>query len=163
MTAEGRALSKATGAGFSAQTWLENDGDLPVQSRAAQRHMPPLDVGGVTISHVVGRGWKSRVPDACAQSDIVILNQIWEAELPPDCTLIDASFLQQSGSLAIAPLLKARRDGVQVVTAYGESGMRLWNTQALRAGAHRSAAHRQALMRRGVLGTTIYPKNSRGQ
>jgi competence protein ComEC len=136
MTAEGRALNKEKGSGFAAQTWLENDGDVPVQAIAAERHMPPLDIGGVRVAHIVGRGWKERIPEACRRHDIVILNQIWEGTPQYGCTLLDLSYLRRSGSLAFGPNQERINLGIRMTTAYGASGVRLWNTPDLRREAH---------------------------
>jgi competence protein ComEC len=132
LTAEGRALSKKSGAGFAAQTWLENDGDLPIQALAAARHMPPLDVGGVKISHVTGRGWRDRLPEACRTHDIVIVNQFWDGAPLWGCKLLDLSYLRRSGALAFTPLEAHPRRGARVMTAYGAAGVRLWNSFELR-------------------------------
>jgi competence protein ComEC len=132
LTGEGRALSKKSGAGFAAQTWLENDGDLPIQALAAARHMPPLDVGGVKIAHVTGRGWRDRLPEACRTHDIVIVNQIWDGAPLWGCELLDLSYLRRSGALAFTPLEAHPLRGARVMTAYGAAGVRLWNSSELR-------------------------------
>ncbi|PTQ74476.1 competence protein ComEC [Celeribacter persicus] len=128
MGPEGRALSKPRGSGFAATVWLENDGDLPDQERAAARAMPPLDVGPLRVRHVTGRGWQEAVHAACAEADLVIVNQLWEGRAPQTCLLADLGMLRQSGALAVSH----EDDGVTIRTAYAASGVRLWNTPALR-------------------------------
>ncbi|WP_370628994.1 hypothetical protein [Celeribacter sp. PS-C1] len=128
MASEGRALSKPKGAGFAATVWLENDGDVPDQAMAAQRSMPALDVGPVRVVQVTGRGWQEVAREACGIADLVILNKLWEEERPDDCLLIDLGFLRESGALALSEM-----DGeVRLRTAYAVSGVRYWNTPALR-------------------------------
>lgn len=135
MGLDGRALSKAQGSGFAAMVWLENDGDLPDQERAAARTMPPLDVGPLRVRHVTGRGWQEAVRAACAEADLVIVNQLWDEDMPEGCLLADLGMLRQSGSLAVSQT----GETVTIRTAYAASGLRLWNTPALR-GAHAPSA-----------------------
>jgi competence protein ComEC len=156
LTAEGRALNKSTGAGFSAQTWLENDGDIPVQSIAAERAMPVLDVGNVRIAHVTGRGWRDRLPDVCAKHDVVILNQVWDGAPLEYCILFDAAFLRQSGALAMVPHKKDKiSGGIEVTTALGASGLRLWNSAELRTASPRTAKKLRPELQQKTLGMII--------
>lgn len=128
MSAEGRALSKPKGAGFAATVWLENDGDVPDQAMAAARGMPPLDVGPVRVAQVTGRGWQDTAREVCGAADVVIVNKLWEEEMPKGCLLIDLGFLRQSGALA----LSEAGGEVRLITAYAASGVRYWNTPDLR-------------------------------
>ncbi|WP_417263649.1 ComEC/Rec2 family competence protein [Celeribacter sp.] len=128
MSAEGRALSKPKGAGFAATVWLENDGDAPDQAMAAARHMPPLDVGPLRVAQVTGRGWQDVAREVCGTAGVVIVNKLWEEEMPKDCLLIDLGFLRQSGALA----LSEAGGEVRLITAYAASGVRYWNTPDLR-------------------------------
>ncbi|RPE71191.1 competence protein ComEC [Pacificibacter maritimus] len=132
MTAEGRALNKDTGGSFAASSWLENDGDFPSQTKAAARYMPPLGLSGISIAHVSGRGWQARADAACKSYDIVILNQDldFSAELP--CLMLDLSYLERSGSLAFF----ADPDGIQIQTAHGASGIRLWTAPDISIGRY---------------------------
>ncbi|WP_434286644.1 ComEC/Rec2 family competence protein [Celeribacter sp. SCSIO 80788] len=147
MGLDGRALSKAQGSGFAATVWLENDGDLPDQERAATRTMPPLDVGPLKVRHVTGRGWQEAVRAACAEADLVIVNQLWDEDMPEGCLLADLGMLRQSGSLAVSQT----GETVTIRTAYAASGLRLWNTPALR-GAHAPSARE---VRAGLLSTAM--------
>ncbi|WP_460273249.1 ComEC/Rec2 family competence protein [Celeribacter sp. ULVN23_4] len=143
MTLEGRALSKPSGSGFAAGVWLENDGDVPDQEAAAARQMPVLDVGPLSIRHVTGRGWQEAARDACAEADLVIVNQIWEGARPGPCLLADLSLLRDSGALAISE----EGEAVVLRTAYAASGVRLWNTPDLRGDRAVSAREvRKALL-----------------
>lgn len=149
MTAEGRALSKPKGAGFAATVWLENDGDLPDQAMAAARTMPALDVGGLRIRHVTGRGWQARVVDACREADLVVVNQPWEGTGPTGgCLLVDQAFLTESGAVAVS----VARDGVALRTSAAASGLRQWNTPALRWERPQTARAAQADLPVGVMG-----------
>lgn len=108
MTPAGRALSKPRGDGFSALSWLENDGDLADQATAAAR--PGLvrttgearvDLDGVRITHLSGRGTLDRLAAACETADLVILAR----EVPGvhDCLVMDAVKLRETGALAVYP------------------------------------------------------------
>ncbi|AJE46302.1 ComEC/Rec2 family competence protein [Celeribacter indicus] len=154
MGAEGRALSKATGSGFAAEVWLENDGDLPDQAMAAARPMPPLDIGGLRIAHVTGRGWQARAAAACAAQDLVIVNRLWEGPPPPGgCLLADLGFLRASGALAVGET----RGGVRLRTAQAAAGTRLWTAPALRGPGAPSAAAAQAALPQGASGLLFDP------
>ncbi|SDE85711.1 competence protein ComEC [Celeribacter baekdonensis] len=153
MGAEGRVLNKAKGAGFVASVWLENDGDFADQITAAARDMPVLDLSGLRIAHVSGRGWQEATRTACASHDFVVVNQLWEEAVPEGCLLIDVGFLRQSGALALAP----RGDTVEMRTAYATSGVRLWNTPALRGPRAGEAREARDALPPMVLGTRFTP------
>ena len=108
---EGRALSRPSGAGFAAEAWLQDDGDLALQPDAAARPGFSGDAKarwfhlgnwrGVTLA---GKHAVLGLADACASADIVVLS----AALPPDmaqpqgCIVLDQAVLQQTGALAIS-------------------------------------------------------------
>ncbi|MFD2856367.1 hypothetical protein ACFSZS_18595 [Seohaeicola zhoushanensis] len=77
MTGEGRALSKAKGAGFIAQVWLENDGDAASQAEAAlrwpdqPRGIRSFTAQGREIVHVIGKKAAAGFT-ACAPGQLVI-------------------------------------------------------------------------------------------
>ncbi len=103
---EGRALSKAKGAGFAARTWLENDGDLVQQDSAALRQgfvEDPLGqrfrLGGVE-GLLVSPKTDPATPNLCRTARIVIVP--FPAE-DTGCLLIDESRLAKTGTLAIYP------------------------------------------------------------
>lgn len=159
MTAEGRALSKSSGSGFAAQSWLENDGDHPDQYAAALRNLPPLDVSGVTFAHVIGRGWQQSVVQSCASHDVVIVNKRWDADWPDNCYIFDASFLGESGALAIDP----RDNGFVLKTSLGETGVRLWSAPELRRDPAVSARAIQQSTDRPIFGALFYVETSNGR
>ncbi|MFN4129944.1 MAG: ComEC/Rec2 family competence protein, partial [Paracoccaceae bacterium] len=125
---EGRALSAPSGAGFAAQNWLENDGDLAAQDVAAARTGMEGAVGlrrfvaaGVTGVALKGKGAASRVAQACAAADLVVIS-LPVAVVPEGCLLLDPDRLRGSGTLALYRVA----DGLKVVPTFG--GRRLWSS-----------------------------------
>lgn len=151
MTAEGRALNKASGGRFAALSWLENDGDFPDQSAAAARNMPSLDLSGVRIAHVTGRGWRQNAKTACTTHDIVIVNKKWEEDWSNDCFMFDLSYLNTSGSLSFV----VKDNQVVVTTALGAAGVRLWSADALRRDPRQSTRDIRDMQTRPVYGLTF--------
>ncbi|GLS88019.1 hypothetical protein GCM10010873_29930 [Cypionkella aquatica] len=108
---EGRALSAAQGAGFSAESWLQGDGDLSLQTEAYQRTGFSGPKGarvfaidgwrGIALGGKVGAQAFSA---ACAQADLVIM----PAAIAPvesgaaGCIVIGRKMLDQTGSLAVS-------------------------------------------------------------
>ena len=104
---EGRALSAATGGGFAAQNWLENDGDLADQKLAAaragftgKRGEKWFEVGGLRVVSLTGKAASGKLDAACASGALVILAALAEAA-PAGCRLIDQSILRETGALAV--------------------------------------------------------------
>ncbi|WP_233488930.1 ComEC/Rec2 family competence protein [Rhodovulum sp. 12E13] len=129
MGPEGRVLSKSRGDGFSAEVWLENDGDMASQDEAADRPGLPgtvqerrLDVAGLRVAHVTGRDRAARAGAACAWADLLIVNTALEAPQEGGCLLLDAAALRETGAVAIHD--DAR--GARLVTAAERAGARLW-------------------------------------
>ena len=94
--AEGRAMSSAKGAGFSADSWLENDGDLAAQDIAAARvgfagpkGARSFDVAGVKGIHLKGKAAMALLPEACDKADFVII-AAQVKEMPAQCQVIDS-------------------------------------------------------------------------
>jgi competence protein ComEC len=133
MTEQGRVLNKPKGDGFSADNWLEDDGDPASQPAAFERGAPQpvrgqfdARIGAQRIAHLSGKGATTRARDLCS-------NGIWiftAAKIDPrpdtagNCSLWDATTLRKSGSLAAYVT-----DGaLQIVTAKEAAGRRLWNT-----------------------------------
>jgi competence protein ComEC len=128
---EGRAMSSATGAGFAAQSWLENDGDLADQKTAAAR--PGFDGPRAVRSFLLGphravllkgKGAAQAVAPACAGADLVILGAP-APDAPEGCRVIDGDALRESGPLAIW----AEADGALRIVET-ESARRLWSGRA---------------------------------
>ncbi len=127
---QGRALSAPRGAGFAAESWLADDGDLALQSEAAlrvgfaggktQRGFEIAGLRGVVLS---GKQAALAVKSACAAFDLVVLPQRYgPAPIKPEgCTVIDAGLLNQSGALAG----RVQDDGLLLVPVH--SGTRVWS------------------------------------
>ena len=110
--AQGRALSTGSGAGYAAETWLQDDGDLALPAAAALR--PGFDgpkgvrrftlngVEGVALS---GKAGLAALPEACATAALVVLaaSQPGPQTAPGPCLLIDRAWLRQSGAVALQP------------------------------------------------------------
>jgi len=125
---EGRALSKPSGEGFVARSWLENDGDRITQDMAFER--PGLDgarglqvaeVSGDRFILVTGRGWAERIAPACAEGWVIVPQIV--ADAPEDCRLLDRRALARSGALAVYP----GSDGPRLVAA--NRAERLWTAR----------------------------------
>ena len=125
---EGRVLSAPRGAGFAAQNWLENDGDLATQEAAAARpgmEGPPsarrFVVAGVTGVALKGKGAAQRVAEACAVADLVVISVPVDV-IPEGCVLLDPDRLRGSGTLALYPVA----EGARVEPTYGSQ--RIWSS-----------------------------------
>ena len=127
---EGRALSAPKGGGFAAENWLQNDGDLTLQTEAAERpgFAGPkgerwFDLAGLRVVGLAGKGAAAKLAEACRTADLVILAA--EAETAPEgCALIDQTILAATGPLAVWP--EAR--GLSLKTTKG--ARRLWSPPA---------------------------------
>jgi competence protein ComEC len=104
---EGRALSAASGGGFAAETWLENDGDLSLQRLAADRAGFTgakgerwFTLAGLPAVALSGKGAAAKLPGLCGKAGLVILADRVEAP-PQGCPLIDVTVLSGTGPLAV--------------------------------------------------------------
>ena len=108
---EGRALSWPKGAGFSAKSWLEDDGDLALPEEAARRAgfagpkgARSFEIGGVRGEVLSGKAALEGLAAACARTDFVIVpSQLGPAPKVPGCFVIDRQFLDRSGALELRP------------------------------------------------------------
>lgn len=109
MGAEGRALSAPRGAGFAAEAWLADDGDLADANAAAlrpgfegEKSARRFALGGLRGVVLSGKAAAEAVAAACTGADLVVLPaRLGPAGAhPPGCTVIDASVLARSGALA---------------------------------------------------------------
>ena len=123
MKAEGRALSRAKGAGFVARNWLENDGEQVEQAAAASRwSVADGPQGTPDIHHLRGKRALASF-DGCAAGDIVVANGEILDIAKADCILLYPELLRATGAIAIVI-----RHGVpQLVTARDEAGDRMWS------------------------------------
>ncbi len=127
MTAEGRALSKPSGDGFSASNWLEDDGDTGGQEMAASRgaferegRVVRFNVGKRPAILVTGKVATAAL-EGCGGAEILVSNQRLAPARP--CLSFDQGFLASNGAVAVS----LRKDGsLQITTAREVSGRRLW-------------------------------------
>ncbi|MCA8879777.1 MAG: ComEC/Rec2 family competence protein [Rhodobacteraceae bacterium] len=137
MTPEGRALSRARGHGFIAQSWLENDGRSRDRDAASARGAAMMEDGALTADLGQVRVSALFSPDpsdlarACASAAVVVVNRAVDAVGP--CLVLGPDALEQTGTIALS------RDGttVRVRSAAETAGRRLWNASDLRTGRHR--------------------------
>ena len=126
MGADGRALSKARGAGFVASNWLENDGNPESQSASAERWDVVTASSPVHIIHVTGKRAAAEVH--CTDGEIVVSN----AKLPDDlsCDAFDPQRMRGTGAVA---LHFDRAGGGPIMTTAREfTGDRPWNARRSR-------------------------------
>lgn len=124
---EGRALSAARGAGFAAQNWLANDGDLTPQTEAAQRSGMTGEggarrfvAGGVSGLALKGKGAAEHVPAACAEVDLVVVSVPVQGA-PAGCVVLDEAVLARAGGVA----LYAEGPGLRVIAT--TAPQRVWS------------------------------------
>lgn len=125
---DGRALTRERGDGFSASTWLENDGDGAAQPVAAARRGPggkrwQWRHNGVVIAY--DRAKKIAAVDLsarCREAAVVIVPNSRAPE-GPGCLILDADLLAKGGSAA----LRIRDGAVEVLQARDWTGARAWN------------------------------------
>lgn len=124
-----RSLTKATGDGFSARTWLENDGDDRPQSEA---YDPALSIGTRRYEAVIGQTsillvtGKTALADltGCAGADVLITNVADTQDRT--CEVFDQNRLRMTGALAINVDDQGRPS---VVTVRDRTGDRPWTGQ----------------------------------
>ena len=135
MTDDGRALSRATGNGFVAGIWLENDGAPAEQADAAAR--PGFDDAGGLVRGVVGdlallqvRGARARdALEGCGGAAILVMTV--EADGPRPCLVLDLPFLQRTGSIS----LSRNGSGLTLRSATIAAGNRPWSLDYAEAEA----------------------------
>lgn len=133
MGSQGRALSVARGAGFTAENWLQDDGDLALQTEAYARPgfsgpkgARRFEVNGWRGVALSGKGAVEALAEACAQADLVVMPAALAPVTPPPqgCIVIDRSMLDQTGALAIS----AQPD--RLVLAPTRAAKRIWMADA---------------------------------
>jgi competence protein ComEC len=115
LTPDGRALSKAKGAGFIARNWLENDGDGAVQEEAAARWKTKA------VIHLSGKRALAAFT-GCGPGQIVVSSVPAPALTKAGCDVFDPDRLKQTGSIA----LRGGKGGWRMVTARDLAGDRPW-------------------------------------
>lgn len=119
MTPEGRALSKAKGAGFIARNWLENDGEGIDQKDAAARW--PEE----TIDRIVHLSGKRAAAgfSGCARGDIVVSNTDLADAASLPCLVLSPPILRRTGAVAFVKT----DSGLRLRTARDVAGDRMWS------------------------------------
>lgn len=115
MTEQGRALSKAKGAGFVARNWLENDGAGGTQEAAAK-----LWQGGEVV-HLSGKRALAGFP-GCRAGQIIVASIKADVLSGHPCMVFDPTRLKQTGAVA----MQKADAGWQITTARDIAGDRLW-------------------------------------
>jgi competence protein ComEC len=123
---EGRAMSSAKGARFSADSWLENDGDLALQEDAAGRlgfngpkGQRSFVLAGLRGIHLKGKAAEGLLTEACGKADFVII-AARVSTAPPGCRVIDEGVLRKTGAMAVW----AKPEGLVIEPAL--NAKRLW-------------------------------------
>ncbi len=107
MGPEGRALSQSRGAGFAAENWLQDDGDIADQVTAAKR--PGFEavnggqrfaVGGISAISLSGKSAAGALQSACQGADLVITTDASEGRTGGACLVIDPRVLAETGAIA---------------------------------------------------------------
>ncbi|MGB1235833.1 MAG: ComEC/Rec2 family competence protein [Planktomarina sp.] len=120
MGPQGRVLSREKGSGFSANVWLENDGDTVDQFTAANRRL----VGPDIVEPI--RKWEEEM-DPCGPIPKVVPAYLkW-----PECDVFDLRRLRNTGSVAGY----ITSEGIKWISARSVSGRRLWNNKWVRRDA----------------------------
>lgn len=127
---EGRILSKPRGDGFSARSWLENDGDGGVDQAEAferaglngKKGAVQFELEGFGFWHLTGKGAAERIGVACQEERWVVTTAKYEGQ--GSCNMIDATSLAQTGALAVYK----GAEGLNMVSAKSLAGQRLWNS-----------------------------------
>lgn len=122
MTAQGRALSRASGAGFVAQNWLDHDADTAPQADAAARWPQTMPLFFSETGQLIHLRGKAAADPQCGPDDWLVMDRVAPPGLP--CKVFDLRSLRGTGALAVMP----RGDGYRIVTVRDRTGARLWNT-----------------------------------
>jgi competence protein ComEC len=125
MTPQGRALSRARGAGYAAEGWLEADGDGADQTVAAARAGFLPVAGGVRFGfdgqdwlHLTGARGLEALAGHCRDGVTIVIDRAVPAP-PPGCRILDPPALADSGAWGLEP-------GGPVQTAAERAGARPW-------------------------------------
>ena len=126
---QGRALSSPRGAGFAAESWLADDGDLALPEAAALRPgfsgpkaARAFVVGDFRAEVLSGKAALAGLPAACERADIVVVPVSLGPAPPqrPGCLVIDRVMLDRTGGLE----LRVEGAGLRLVPV--RSVARLW-------------------------------------
>lgn len=125
MTPEGRALSKAAPS-FTAEGWLQADGDAVTPKEAAARAGFSGKRGGRQavwqgrrLLHLSGKAALENLEQACRNGALIVLDTVAPKGVTGDCQIYDRRKLAQSGALSFDAAGGMR-------SACEEAGQRLW-------------------------------------
>jgi len=125
MTPDGRALSRARGAGFVAEGWLGADGDAASQPEAAARAGFVPVAGGVRFAlggqdwlHLTGTRGAEALAGQCRDGVIIVTDRAVDPA-PPGCRILDPPALAATGALALDA-------AGALLTVAGHAGVRPW-------------------------------------
>ncbi|MFN7003134.1 MAG: ComEC/Rec2 family competence protein [Roseinatronobacter sp.] len=128
MGPEGRMLSRAKSGSFTAQSWLQSDGDSADQAQAhARSGAGPRDAvvhlhgGGFDVVHLSGKKALEDLPALCLPGRIVVTNEAYDGSRGR-CTVITPSDLRATGARAYW----LKEGELQVRSVAQASGQRLW-------------------------------------
>ena len=128
VTEAGRVLSSASGNGFAAASWLEDDGDVATQAEAHARgglarvrHRIAAEAPGLGPILYVGTKDAATAAADCAASAVLIAPN-WSVEPEGACLFVGASRLRSDGALAI----EVTAEGLAVEGSLA-SRSRLWS------------------------------------
>lgn len=129
MNEQGRALNRAKGNGFAAESWLENDGDAAGQLIAAGRMDAKMPKNGNWVALPRAAAlyiWSKKDEDIdmskiCDQYQIVILPNI--TARTGDCLVISKPDFRRHGAFAF----RISGNNVKITNARQVTGTRLWS------------------------------------
>lgn len=129
-----RTLNRKRGNGFAARSWMENDGLLFDQVKAAAVFGAPNDdrfvqkIGDARLFYLWGKKLDiDELDDLCREYDVFIAPQ-WEERVEGACEFWGKKRLRYDGSLSF----EDSDEGLKIKTARQENGRRLWNSYWLR-------------------------------
>jgi competence protein ComEC len=126
--ADGRAVNKPKGDGFTARNWLENDGDGADQATAAERgrlgkKARDVRLGSGLIRYDMSKKLTaSEITDLCRGADLLLIPNM---KADAACPTLSMTQLRQTGSLAIWP----SETGLILDTTNARRGTRIWTSQ----------------------------------
>jgi competence protein ComEC len=131
-TPAGRVLSSASGNGFAAESWLEDDGDLVTQAAAYERgglvrrrHRIEAEVPGLGPLLYVGSREMVGAEADCGRVAVLIAPN-WETAPAGDCLFIGRERLQRDGAIA----LRLTPHGLRVTAARAGDRGRPWSPES---------------------------------
>lgn len=117
-TPQGRVMTRERGAGFAANSWLENDGDAATQKTAARRlaNLTSFEADRLLLN----AGFAPIGSATCTKNTVALMIKSNAPDGP--CSVFSKETTRKTGSIAIW----VKPDGLRVVTAAEHIGDRLW-------------------------------------